>query len=158
MALKQDLWQRFINKVIFRADSECWGWKASKFSDGYGSIAINSIRNGEHRISYELFYGTKIPVGLLVLHKCDNPECTNPDHLFLGNPADNSRDMVLKGRSFKPEQKGELNKNSRLTEKLVRKIRKRYLNGESVKLITNSLNEHYMTIWQVCKNKTWKHI
>lgn len=79
----------------------CWGWSAAKDGAGYGII---SNRNGSsfspekaHRVSYEFVFGD-IPLGMNICHKCDNPECTNPDHLFAGTQKDNMKDCSDKGR------------------------------------------------------------
>ena len=75
----------------------CWGWSGSKDRHGYGQLRIDGRLHNAARISWELHYGA-IPDGKYVLHFCDNPECTNPHHLFLGSMQDNSRDMMQKGR------------------------------------------------------------
>jgi|TARA_R110000772_G_scaffold109646_1_gene212929 hypothetical protein len=79
----------------------CWGWSGCTDGKGYGSI---SSRNGSghspekaHRVSYEMAFGV-IPKSLYVCHKCDNPQCTNPDHLFIGTQKDNMLDCSEKNR------------------------------------------------------------
>ena len=81
----------------------CWQWKGASHEDGYGQVAVSNkgIRKNlfAHRLSYEIHIGP-IPPGLWVLHHCDNPPCTNPEHLFLGTPLDNMLDAVAKRRNF----------------------------------------------------------
>lgn len=89
--------ERFWEKV--RKDEGCWEWTAAK-TQGYGVIRLgpNLGNRGAHVVSYEMNIG---PVnGQWVLHKCDNPSCVRPDHLFLGDATDNNRDMMSKGRSW----------------------------------------------------------
>ena len=77
----------------------CWGWIGAT-SSGYGRLGRGGRGEGlvyAHRLSWELRNGP-IPEGMCVLHRCDNPPCSNPDHLFLGTKADNNRDMSVKGR------------------------------------------------------------
>ena len=82
-------------KHIEKTDT-CWIWKLSCSKKGYG-IFHNEFHASAHRFSYILHFG-EIPEGLLVCHKCDNPPCIRPDHLFLGTDADNRRDAQQKGR------------------------------------------------------------
>ena len=81
-----------------------------------------------HRISYQLYVG-EIPEGMLVLHKCDNPKCCLPDHLFLGTQLDNVRDCIAKGRSAARRSKnaGQANPNARVSWELVAKLRSEYV-------------------------------
>lgn len=89
-----DLKKRFLVKV--RKTDACWVWEGSQASNGYGSFSIKkSIR--AHRLSWMLYRGD-IPAGLFVCHKCDNPPCVNPAHLWLGTNQENVIDSVKKGR------------------------------------------------------------
>lgn len=75
----------------------CWEWQALKTPTGYGRFCIGSKWYLAHRVSYAMHHRVD-PDILLVCHKCDNPACVNPDHLFLGEHVDNIRDMMNKGR------------------------------------------------------------
>jgi len=87
---------RFWAKV--QKTATCWLWTGTRTRQGYGQFAVDKrTRASAHRMAYELTHGP-IPEGLDVLHKCDNPPCCNPEHLFLGTHQDNMIDAVHKGR------------------------------------------------------------
>ncbi len=85
---------------------DCLVWQGARNDRGYGFISVEGKLFRVHRIAYQLAFGN-IPVGLNVLHKCDNPSCIKLDHLFLGTCKDNTRDAMVKGR-FRPSEFGKL--------------------------------------------------
>lgn len=127
--MRGTLEERFWDKVQKGKDDECWLWTANKLkkkdgSKGYGLIGKG--RRGEgvlyaHRVSYEIHYGP-IPKGLYVLHRCDNPQCVNPAHLFVGTHQDNMDDMDQKGRRGKTGPRAGTGAKSKLTAAQVQSI------------------------------------
>jgi hypothetical protein len=110
--------ERFWAKV--KKTDICWTWKGSRNGDGYGHFFFNGRVMLAHRVVWTMANGA-IPDGLQVLHKCDNPPCVRPDHLFLGTQLDNLADMEKKGR--RDWSKGETCHDARLTEQQVIEIR-----------------------------------
>lgn len=145
-------------KYVKKTDS-CWLWIGAKRDQkrGYGTIVDNTGKNFRaHRVSWEMHNG-QIPDGLFVLHKCDNPSCVNPDHLFLGTQTDNMQDMLRKNRGN--QQKGEGNGRSKLTEKDVLLIRKQYASGGiTQKKIGEFFGVSNVVISNVVGKKSWAHI
>jgi hypothetical protein len=90
--------QRFWDKVIRIPEHTCWEWIGHQDKDGYGRLRVNYEDLRAHRVSWELHNKKKIPPKLMVLHRCDNPSCINPDHLFIGTNTDNMQDAMAKGR------------------------------------------------------------
>lgn len=91
--------ERFL-KYVNKKESSCWEWIGSiQTKTGYGQFYLNKKNISSHRVSWILHEG-EIPKGLCVLHKCDNRKCVNPDHLWIGNHKENTRDMIEKGRIF----------------------------------------------------------
>lgn len=114
---------RFLAKVK-KGDNEdsCWLWQASTQAFGYGCIGTSKGLSGAHRVSYRLYKG-EIPDGICVLHKCDNPKCCNPKHLFLGTKRENAIDRNRKGRGKFPVLRGEASPAAKLTKEQVEQIR-----------------------------------
>jgi hypothetical protein len=98
LRVTRPLMERFWEKVNRRGPDECWEWMGSRNGAGYGKIGKSGNSRYAHRISYEMAYGA-IPGDLYVCHRCDNPSCVNPNHLFAGSCLDNVLDMIRKGRS-----------------------------------------------------------
>ena len=143
--------ERFWEKVD-KSDG-CWLWKAS-LRNGYGDIWINGHHVAAHRVAWELINGA-IPEGVEVLHKCDNPPCVRPDHLFLGTVADNVRDSKNKGR--RAPQDGENNPAHLLTASQVKEIKQ--LRGKlSQRKIGEKFGVARTTIENILTGKQWKNI
>lgn len=110
--MKKSFKERFWEKVELIPEHTCWIWTSNISNKGYGVFKVNRKIGNKlaHRISWTLAFGI-IPKGFNVLHKCDNPPCVRPEHLFLGTHQDNMNDKVKKNRQSR--LKGDLNPMSR---------------------------------------------
>ena len=138
---------RFWNKVNKGKPDQCWEWTAWKNNKGYGQIGEGGKLKLAHRISWRLVYGA-IPAGMKVLHRCDNPACVNPNHLFLGSQQDNISDMMAKSRGARGKKRW----NCKLTEKDVHSIRKSTLKQYKLAEIYNVCPSH---ISDIRNGKRW---
>ncbi len=138
---------------------KCWEWTGkAKHAHGYGIINLGTGEGNmlAHRLAFTLKHGP-IPTGMKILHRCDNPPCCNPGHLFLGSQADNMRDKAEKGRA----PRGEDNHARKITAKDVRCIREAYAHGYGEKT-QPELAEKYgirqSAISGIVNHRLWKHI
>ena len=148
---------RFWEKVDKKGEDGCWEWLGCCHHQwGYGSLNVGGKYMAAHRYSWELYFG-KIPEGWLICHKCDNPSCVNPEHLFLGTNKDNSDDKIKKGRNA--SSVGENNGRSILTEDSVRQIFDLYKNRNySHMKLGKMFNVHSTTIGHILQRKLWGHV
>lgn len=142
-----DLRAFVIERSIPVPDSGCWIWLGAWGFKGYGTTKAGG-QNYAHRLSYRAFVGP-IPAGMLVCHKCDTRPCCNPDHLFLGTPADNIADASAKRRMHE----GLRNYNAKLTPETVRAIRESKLSGREW---ARRLGISHATIRSARRGDTWR--
>lgn len=140
---------KFWSKV--NKTDDCWKWTAAK-CHGYGYFGFRGKSMRAHRVSWILHFG-EIPKGKIICHKCDNPSCVNPQHLFLGSWKDNSMDRQRKGRTKKEFIPTKLN------EIQVKEIRQKYIPYKyGCRKLAEEYGVDHSMIWFIIKNKTWKHI
>lgn len=144
--------ERF-NHYVIKCDG-CWDWSGSKDVNGYGRLNINSVPALAHRVSWAVHNGP-IPEGKHVLHKCDNPSCSNPDHLFLGTHRENVADKMQKDRHRYGVSKGEKHGCSKLTEDQVREIRAS--KGSSL-IIAKQYGVSGRTVREIRTRQSWAHL
>lgn len=135
--------------------SGCWIWQGAVSGTGYGQFSVAGRTVKAHRFAYEEAFGP-IPAGVLVCHRCDDPLCVKPSHLFLGSSADNSGDMVNKGRSFK--NRGEAHGLAKLTDDQVRLMRRLALEGMPTRRIAEVFGMSRSRIGDIIRGKGWTHI
>lgn len=146
--------ERFWSHVN-RGDSDsCWEWQAGKTPRGYGRTSVKGHRSLQaHRVAWEVTYG-KVPNGLEVCHKCDNPPCCNPNHLFVGTHAENMRDAVNKRRF--PRRPGSRSGRAKLNDEIVNDIRQRYVKGNiSQRALAREYGVTQRLIWNILHKIAW---
>lgn len=124
--LNDEIKHRFLSKIAYTANPNCcWEWQANTSKSGYGKVTVKGITILAQRMAYYIHTGID-PIGSIILHTCDNRKCVNPNHLSIGTHKDNSRDMIIKGRGKEQFMNGEKHKNAKLTEDIVREIRRKH--------------------------------
>lgn len=134
----------------------CMYWIGDKTHFGYGRTTINGVRKVAHKVMYELFYNTKVADNMCVCHRCDNPSCVNPKHMFIGTISDNNKDKTAKGRNvshFKYD-----NPTQKLTKDQAIEIIKRSHNGERPTDLAKTYGVTPSNIIMIRKGTNWKCI
>lgn len=161
---KQPISERFWPRVV-KGDG-CWLWTGYRDRKGYGFLGAGTERGKTalaHRVAWELTYGT-IDGDLCILHRCDNPSCVRPDHLFIGTRGDNNEDMWQKGRGVSPPRQPTLTERARgtrhgnaiLTESAVEEIRQKYASGNvSQTALAAEYGVSQRTISRVVRREGW---
>lgn len=156
---------KFWSRVRFAGINDCWPWKLKPRDPfGYGGFHFNNRTQLSHRVAWQLANG-EIPIGLCVLHRCDNPPCVNPAHLFLGTKTDNARDRNAKGRTSKGHtsaienrSRGAKNVNVKLTEDIIRLIRLERSSGATRTAITERFKVARSTIGRIVAGQVWGYV
>lgn len=132
----------------------CWEWRKSRTKDGYPQIRVRGIGGMyAHRFSYLLYVG-ELPPSMNALHKCDNPGCVCPDHLFAGTLMDNNQDCLAKGRYARGERSG----NAKLTDEQAIAIRTRIHAGERPTDLGREFGVDLETIRHIRRGTTFSHL
>lgn len=148
----KDAEERFWRDV--KKCSECWLWQGCLDGSGYGLFTFKTKAYRAHRFSFVLHKG-EIGKGLWVLHKCDTPNCVNPEHLYAGTPAENTADMVSRNRNLK----GSEHRSAKLTAEQVIEMRQLY----STRIYTyQALGDKFgintKTAWKIVNRRSWRHL
>jgi hypothetical protein len=145
-----ELPSRIQNKIVPEPNSGCWIWLGALNQDGYGRVSVLNRNAHAHRLVYELLVGSIEP-GRHVLHRCDNPCCVNPDHLFVGTAKTNKADSVKKGRHVH----GARHPASKLTDESARAIL--HAVGKHAD-IAEQFGVHKSIVGGIKSRKWWKHL
>lgn len=147
----------FWSKVKTGSKEDCWEWQGALYSNGYGFVRRRKYKKAILAHRYSFFLCGKLEdlfSSIKVLHKCDNPKCVNPDHLYLGTQQDNMRDKIDRNRQAKGSRQGK----SILTEEIVLEIKKLLLTKMPKIEISKTLNVSPQCVYDIGRDRTWKHI
>lgn len=146
--------ERFLCDVPVADGDGCWEWKGNCDPNGYGRIAVDGTPQLAHRVSWIVLKGP-LKANEFVLHRCDNPPCVKPGHLFLGTQQDNIRDMRRKKRQRYGISRGEKHGCSVLTEAQVREIR---ASSGSSRIVGLKYGVSGRTVREIRTRKSWTHL
>lgn len=147
--------QRFLKRVEVKSKDECWNWTGSQNQKLWHGQWRNKAGQIEltHRAAWRMFK-CEVPEGMCVLHKCDNPICVNPSHLWIGTQSDNCRDMWAKGRARPKTSLGEKHGNSKLKLDQVIDIKTSKLSGVE---LARKYNVATTTVCDIRRGRSWTH-
>lgn len=158
--------ERFDARVRAAGPEECWPFEGGAVR-GYGQFSIRRRPHKAHRVAYGLAHGEP-PAGLCVCHRCDNPACCNPAHLFLGSNPENTADKVAKGRQARGPKlaalirtgapRGEACRSARLTVASVLLIRERHASGGSAAALAAEFGVTPQAVRKVVLRRSWRHV
>lgn len=137
-------------KARINKTRKCWFWRGGRYSNGYGEAKLNGKQITAHRLSFILHHG-EIPEDACVLHKCDMRSCVNPEHLYLGDRKQNSKDMVSRKRSLK----GEKQPMAKLTQDNIAEIKILRALGYKLVDIAKKYKVCHSTISLILSGKRW---
>lgn len=144
---------RFWAKVEKRGPDDCWEWKGSAGTKGYGVFWLGGSMKLAHRVAFYISrHRWPMP---MCCHHCDNPLCVNPSHLFRGSAADNTADCVRKGRHRWGVHPGERSGRTFLTDNDIRDIR---ASDEPSGVLGSRYGIHKATVWSIRSRHSWRHI
>lgn len=145
----------FWARVQRSDESECWPWTGQLNTHGYGDCKYQGRRTTAHRIAFELHTGERLQRNVVVCHRCDNPRCCNPAHLFAGSQGDNVRDCHAKGRAKHNRTNGERRPLHKLTEAQVREIR---ASRCPLRTAAARYGVSSVTILKIRRREKWAHV
>ncbi len=161
-ATRDQVEQRLLDNRMIDPATGCWNWTRSCQGKGYGQTSFQGHNLRVHRLAAHFWLGFDLSGDLLVLHHCDNPPCFNPDHLWFGTPADNTADMVTKGRWGNKAFPGESNSQHVVTERQVIEIRKKAEDARRVRGTYRRLAREYGVshdiVRRIVARQTWRHV
>jgi hypothetical protein len=163
-----EIYAKLKSRMVETPDG-CWEWSGAKTTAGYGEFKRHGRHHYTHRASW-IAHNGPIPAGMFVLHRCDNPPCFRPDHLFLGDDLANTRDKIAKGRmrhghlygDDHPARKspgylkrGEDHPRARITMEIARDVRRQFASGIRKAHIAKAFGINRGTVHKIVENQQW---